>query len=292
MHVCRIRRNIVCYIVLVLLLFCFVFILLRRAKREESFLEQKEIVIENEKCQLPSKVELNNLPHSKLASLYHEYISSLQFGCDNIIRLGEEADGGWDICDDTLYRPSTKCLVYSFGIDFDFSFDDAIAKKYGCELHSFDPSMKVKEGLRKHNVWFHPYAIGPNTRIQRGTHWPMFTLKDLKIKMNHQNRPLTAVKLDVEEWEMLALPNMISDGTLKSVKQLLIEFHITMRPEPDKQRYIRGLNILIDLYEQGFRIFWTKRNLFCRFTSLEEDIERTGCHELSFVNINTVSAVY
>lgn len=104
-------------------------------------------------------------------------------------------------------------------------------------------------------------------------------------------RQLTVVKLDVEEWEMLALPNMISDGTLKSVKQLLIEFHITMRPEPDKQRYIRGLNILIDLYEQGFRIFWTKRNLFCRFTSLEEDIERTGCHEISFVNINTLSTV-
>ena len=47
--------------------------------------------------------------------------------------------------------------------------------------------MKVKEGIRTHNVWFHPYAIGPNTRIQRGTHWPMFTLKDLKIKLNHQN---------------------------------------------------------------------------------------------------------
>lgn len=288
MHVCRIRRNIVCYIVLLLLLFCCVFIYLRRPKGEESLPVQKENQIWKEKCLLPSKVELPNLPHSKLASLYHEYISSLQFGCGSIIRLGEEADGGWDICDDTPYRPGAQCLVYSFGIDFDFSFDDAIAKKYGCEVHSFDPSMKVKEGLRTQNVWFHPYAIGPNTQIQRGSHWPMFTLKDLKIKLNHQNRPLTALKLDVEEWEMFALPNMISDGTLKSAKQLLLEFHITMRPEPDKQRYIRGLNILIDLFDEGFRIFWTKKNLFCRFTSLEGDIERTGCHELSFVNINTL----
>ena len=31
-----------------------------------------------------------------------------------------------------------KCLVYSFGIDWDFKFDDAIAGM-GCEVHAFDP---------------------------------------------------------------------------------------------------------------------------------------------------------
>lgn len=92
--------------------------------------------------------------------------------------------------------------------------------------------------------------------------------------------------MDVEEWEMIAFPQMILDGSLKNIKQLIVEFHITTRPEPNKQRYINGLTILIDLYNLNFRIFWTKRNLYCRFTSLELDIERTGCHEVSFVNIN------
>jgi hypothetical protein len=85
---------------------------------------------------------------------------------------------------------------------------------------------------------------------------------------------------------MIAFPQMILDGSLKNIKQLIVEFHITTRPEPNKQRYINGLTILIDLYNLSFRIFWTKRNLHCRFTSLELDIERTGCHEVSFVNIN------
>ena len=43
------------------------------------------------------------------------YISDLQVGCDRIIRLGEECDGGWDICDDSDFRPDKPCLVYSFG---------------------------------------------------------------------------------------------------------------------------------------------------------------------------------
>lgn len=236
-------------------------------------------------CPLPPKAELKHLPHSKLAALYHGYISELQVGCDNIVRLGEEADGGWDVCSDEQYKPQKTCLVYSFGIDYDFSFDDAIAEKYGCRVHSFDPSMKMKDEMRKPNVWFHPLALGHKTQTLRGNEWSMYTLTDLKNKFNHPTESITVLKIDIEEWEMLALPQMISDGVLQNIKQLLIEFHITTRPEPNKQRYQQGLDILIDLYNIGFRIFWTKRNLFCRFTSFEGDIERTGCHEVSFVNV-------
>ena len=35
-------------------------------------------------------------------------------------------------------KNGTKCLVYSFGVGEDFTFDDAMAKR-GCEVHSFDP---------------------------------------------------------------------------------------------------------------------------------------------------------
>jgi hypothetical protein len=33
---------------------------------------------------------------------------------------------------------------------------------------------------------------------------------------------------------MIAFPQMILDGSLKNIKQLIVEFHITTRPEPNK----------------------------------------------------------
>ena len=61
--------------------------------------------------------------------------------CSRKLRLGNLGDGGWEICDDSKVRPAKDCVVYSFGINYDFSFDDYVAKTYGCHVHSFDPRM-------------------------------------------------------------------------------------------------------------------------------------------------------
>ena len=57
--------------------------------------------------------------------------------------MGE--DGVYYVCKDKATWPypdqtKQKCLVYSFGISWDFKFDDAIANM-GCEVHAFDPCM-------------------------------------------------------------------------------------------------------------------------------------------------------
>lgn len=54
-------------------------------------------------------------------------------------RFGPHDDGGWDICMDLPYAFSESCLIYSFGIDNDFSFEEAVEKRFNCEIHSFDP---------------------------------------------------------------------------------------------------------------------------------------------------------
>ena len=65
-------------------------------------------------------------------------------------------DGAYYLCKEKKFWPypnpgGDRCLVYSFGIGWDFKFDDAIAKT-GCEVHSFDPCKYICFKSNKHNV--------------------------------------------------------------------------------------------------------------------------------------------
>lgn len=48
-------------------------------------------------------------------------------------------DGQKAVCLDTEVRPiKGKCLVYSFGVNNEWSFEDAM-DQYGCDVYAFDP---------------------------------------------------------------------------------------------------------------------------------------------------------
>lgn len=240
----------------------------------------------NDTVVLPSKEAMQKMDQGALGDLYHRYINSLQIFCRKVIRLGKLDDGGWDFCDDYRFRPRNNCLVYSYGIQFDFSFDDAIVKKYNCEVHSFDPSMKVGDHKHGQNVFFHATGLSGDNNPSRGTNWKMRTLQKQREELGHSKRPMDVLKVDIEEWEWMAVPQMISSGALDDVRQFAIELHITLNIEPDARKYLLGLSILKDLYDKGFRIFWTHRNLWCKFSPRNGAPQRSGCHEVSFVNIN------
>ena len=53
---------------------------------------------------------------------------------------GNDHHGGWVVCDDDLVnRSAERCVVYSYGLGADWSFDKAL-EGIGCEIHGFDPS--------------------------------------------------------------------------------------------------------------------------------------------------------
>ena len=112
-------------------------------------------------------------------------------------------------------------------------------------------------------------------------------------------RPIDVLKIDIEEYEYLAVPNMLQTGILKDIRQMAIEFHVTLKPdrsrrykeEPPRDKYFFALSLFKDLYDLGFRIFWTHRNPTCKFFSKKGNVERVTCHEVSFVNINNMWGV-
>jgi hypothetical protein len=98
-------------------------------------------------------------------------------------------------------------------------------------------------------------------------------------------RSLDVLKVDIEEWEWRSIPDMLQSGALADVRQFVLELHISLQPEPVREKYLMGLKVLRDLYDEVFRIFYTHRNLWCKFVSIFNGIERTGCHEVSFLRV-------
>ncbi|KAL5014525.1 hypothetical protein ScPMuIL_008795 [Solemya velum] len=194
---------------------------------------------------IPSADVLKAMTLMEIHNFYHSYVNSRQTLCRREVRIGQMKDGGWEVCEDAQYRPERPCLVYSFGYEFltDFSFDDGIEKRYGCEVHSFDPTIEKPAHRRGNNVWFHPIGLGGVSREhKRG---PMMTLGDLRETLNHTNREIDIIKIDIEGMEWSSIPEMLSGNALADVRQLIIEFHShRLHMEEDKKakdNYIKFL---------------------------------------------------
>ncbi|RUS70975.1 hypothetical protein EGW08_021257 [Elysia chlorotica] len=238
---------------------------------------------------LPNSSVLNTLTWPELAHIYHRYVENIQVVCHTMVRLGNLKDGGWETCSDPAYRPRKPCIIYSFGINDDFTFDDEVSKFYGCHVHSFDPSTTMRDHKRSNQITFH--AIGVANFDGTWRTWRMLTLRSIAEELGHEMSAVSMVKLDVEEWEWTVLPEALTSHALDEVSQLLVELHITIKPQPKRERYLHALLTLARLYRSGFRIFYTRRNLHCSFRQIFDGSQKTGCHEVHMVKVHSGPAI-
>ena len=224
----------------------------------------------------PAGVRPNNYVSSQDLDRYFRYITSQQYLCKQIVRIGNIKDGGWEVCNDINFRPvRNNCLIYSFGINYDWSFDDDVTNEYGCELHAFDPSMSVKSHQRSHLISFYDEGLSFKkiTTKVRGKEWRLSDLNSIVNKLGHRKRVIDILKIDIESSEKMALPAMIKSGVLENVVQLLVEFH-----------NYRDLVTLRRLYEMGFRIFWSHQNHYSK--AYRNNTSVAKAMEVYFVNVN------
>ena len=205
----------------------------------------------------------------------HSVLDNTDTVCHRKLRMGKMGDGGWEICDDVDVRPRAPCVVYSFGIKNDFSFDDDTASTYGCHVYSFDPSMKDNSHNRSDLVHFYKIGLSGRT-FTNAKRWNMYTFSDIRKLLGHEKTQIDVVKMDIEESEWSAVPDMVRAGELKQFKQLLIEFHVAASSA--------RLKLLQDIERQGYRSFYTHKNVYCQphairgFPGL-----RTNCYEVHYV---------
>jgi hypothetical protein len=197
-------------------------------------------------------------------------------------------DGQKAVCLDRLIAPVYKnCLVYSFGINNQWTFDDAMAQ-FGCQVYSFDPSMGVSDYDRSQQIHFYNLGLSGKDEIQANTKWKMKTASSIYQMLKHRHGTSTLIdvlKMDIEFSEWDAIPQMLRSGFLADkVKQLAVEIHFNANDTLETFRRYAG--ILQDLETSGrFVRFSSRPNVGLReqIKILEDKEEYIGM-ELAWYN--------
>ncbi|XP_078320607.1 uncharacterized protein LOC111112603 [Crassostrea virginica] len=224
------------------------------------------------KVEIPPVAEIQKMNGNQIADLYFKYIETTQYFCQHVIRVGRITDGGWNVCHDVM-KKMKSCLVYSFGVFKDLSFDDEVSNAYGCRVFAFDPTTPFDTHQHSPNVWF--YRLGLGNSYRKFSQGYVAPLSKIRADFGHQSEPIAILKADIEGAEWSSVPNIVSTNQVANVSQLFLEFH-------GYGNVANQLIVLKMLHDAGFRIFWYHINPACTFN--KSMLRRSNCQEVYFVN--------
>ncbi|KAJ8009610.1 hypothetical protein DPEC_G00090690 [Dallia pectoralis] len=203
------------------------------------------------------------------ARRFVHYITTPQVSCGPSFPVGIQdigtPEGPWAVCLDNRYSlaqriQSKQCRVYSLGLGVEDRALELSLARVGCEVHCFDPSLRQAH-LQESDMWLHRLSVDwrdPNPAIpvqrQRGN-----TKKLATILNDFGHRQVDVLKADVESAEWKILENLVLEGVLNSVGQLLVEVHLQWAgfevggDNPTVVRY--WFSLLKELERAHFRLF-------------------------------------
>ncbi|XP_057368115.1 probable methyltransferase-like protein 24 [Daphnia carinata] len=199
--------------------------------------------------------------------------------CQNAVDIGFSvmdykgviaSDGNKAVCFDRSITPDAgNCLVYSFGINNEWSFEDAMAK-FSCQVYAFDPSMNVSDHDRSQFIHFFRLGLDGQDRLHPSKGWQMRTVTSIYDMLKSQHGELALIdvlKIDVEFAEWDALPQMANSGFLADkVKQLVVEIHleadVPLQVLRHRVQIIRNLEAKVQGSVGGFVRFSSRPNPF------------------------------
>ncbi|XP_061610411.1 probable methyltransferase-like protein 24 isoform X1 [Phyllopteryx taeniolatus] len=194
------------------------------------------------------------------AKRFLPYITTPQVSCTS---PHVDPDRGWAVCLDPKYSLTRSmrhkhCRVYSFGLGPDDRNLEGYLARSGCEVHCFDPSLKQAHQQRN-AMWLHRLSVDwrdPNPAVSAQR---QYTKKLATILNDFGHRRVDVLKADMESAEWKILENLILEGVLDSVGQLLLEVHLHWAgfevpgDDPSVVRY--WFSLLKELEHADFRLF-------------------------------------
>ena len=194
-------------------------------------------------------------------------------------------DGQKAVCLDTQVRPMpNKCLVYSFGVNNEWSFEDMM-ETYGCDVYAFDPSMNKSDHDRSPKIHFFRYGLGSEDLVRQPKGWHLMALSDLYRKMEKRHgrgRVIDYLKIDIESDEWIALPQILQSGMMDRVRQLGVEIHLPVNGTMEQVQ--ERIGILKSLENYGMVRFDSKPNVFSEDWIDPLNMESYWAYELAWYN--------
>ncbi|KAE8602707.1 hypothetical protein XENTR_v10014089 [Xenopus tropicalis] len=229
------------------------------------------------------------------------YITTTQIICSHRIKNGQtdqsvDASKPWTVCLDEKFNlahqiRNKQCRVYSLGLgEDDNNFEVNMASR-GCEVHRFDPSIastQIHEGER---LWHHRLSIDwrdPKPAI--ATHKLHITTKKLGTILNEFGHwKIDVLKADMESAEWKILENLILEGVVEQIGQLIFEIHLhwpgfeVSGNDSSVVRY--WYSLFKELERKDFKLFYTYKDLSKPQRFLKKEIyNASSCYILSWVN--------
>ena len=178
--------------------------------------------------------------------------------CEDEERLGKRTysigDGPKFVCAARVLRSFPRCIVYSIGSDWDFSFEKAVHERApNCEIHTFDGTMDLSKralplDLESNNIHFHNWNI--ISKSQTCSSNSCETYESTKGALGHHGLDVTVLKIDCEFCEHVVLPEILQVD--RKLAQVLIEVH-----GADHEMI---LSLFTTMFQSGLMIFHKERN--------------------------------
>jgi FkbM family methyltransferase len=177
-------------------------------------------------------------------------------------------DGRWVISPDRLGPDS---IVYSFGIGTDITFDLGLIRRFGCNVHAFDPTPLAIQWLKSQHlpdsVLVHHWGLAAydgsavfalpekhSVSFLMGTDVPSKSVAECQVRrlptirelLGHEHIDL--LKIDIEGAEYDALDDIVAESA--RINQLVVEFHHRWSGSPSRTE-----QAISRIEECGLRLF-------------------------------------
>lgn len=217
----------------------------------------------------PSKEEIQAYPTTGSYTIWDFFIPSFQ--CPHHVeRIGTLGDGGKWVCGVERIAKQHKCVIYSFGINGESSFEAALLEHApGCEVwgydftvNSFGPEIEGTPKL-KERAHFFPWALGGHDAHGPEDSPKYYTL-DALMRLNGHTF-IDVLKIDIEGAEFDTLTAFLAahkqlnpfSSTTLPIGQLQLELHAW----DDYAKFEFFHDWWAALEAAGLRPFWTEPNL-------------------------------